>query len=227
MCGRYSFSTVPAQDSVVLPDGQTYESLIPSYNLAPTQNCWVQIANQEGKYHLFRWGLIPHWAKDPEIGSKLINARCETLEEKPSFRESFRSRRCLVPADSFYEWKKLNKNSKQPYRIKLIKEPYFFFAGIFDSWLSPDQKVVKSFSILTTEPNEVVKDIHNRMPVIIDKSQKDLWLNPKSDPTSLKALFEPFPASKMHAYPVGNAVGNVGNNHPDLHKPTDVQGSLF
>ena len=150
----------------------------------------------------FRWGLIPFWAKDPSIGSKLINARAETILEKPSFKQSFKRRRCLVPADSFYEWKASETGKKKtPFRIFLKNQPIFSMAGLWDLWKSPAGEIVHSFTIITTTPNEMMIEIHDRMPVILAKEMEKFWLE-ASNENDLLELFKPFSANEMDNYPV-------------------------
>ena len=167
MCGRYSFAQNPDPAVIVQPEGveMVWE---PRYNLAPTQYAPVIPQGDPKRIHLMRWGLVPYWAKDSSIGFKMINARSETITEKPAFRDPVKRSRCLVLADGFYEWKK-TANGKQPYRIVLETEKPFYMAGISDQWLSPEGKKIQTFSIITTGPNELMKDIHNRMPVIFNQ----------------------------------------------------------
>ena len=157
---------------------------------------------------MLRWGLIPSWAKDPGIGMKLINARAETLDEKPSFRKSFRQRRCLVLADGFYEWRK-EKRAKQPYYIQMKDKRPFAFAGLWEYWINSDGGVVESCALITTEPNELMAPIHNRMPAIVDPDRYGEWLDPRQQVAKLNALLGPYPAKQMIAYPVDQLVNNA------------------
>jgi putative SOS response-associated peptidase YedK len=165
--------------------------------------------------------LVPYWAKDVKIGYSLINGRSETAAEKPAFREAFKSRRCLIPADGFYEWKKLDPKTKQPYAIVMKDRSLFGFAGLWERWKDKASgEVVRSFTIITTTPNEVCAPIHDRMPVIVDPANYGKWLGEESvDPVRLLSLLKPFPAEQMEAYPVGTAVGNVRNDEPGLLTP--------
>ena len=176
MCGRYSL-TVSAEKLVnqfkaILPD----EGFLPKYNAAPSQKLPIITDSEPGKIQLYRWGLIPHWAKDISIGNKLINARAETINEKPSFRNAFRKQRCLVLADGYYEWQKTD-TGKIPYRIILKNEEPFAIAGIWESWHDEADNEIRSFSIITTEANPSLTDIHNRMPVILNPDDTGKWLD--------------------------------------------------
>jgi putative SOS response-associated peptidase YedK len=176
MCGRYSFAPdlkiVNEHYDISVNDGD----LTPNYNCAPSQLLPVITNDKSIGFNFFRWGLIPFWAKDISIGNKFINARSETILEKPSFRNAFRQRRCLVPADAFYEWKQEVKE-KIPYRIFLKNQNIFSMAGIWEKCKLPNGETIFSFAIITTQPNTLMTKIHNRMPVILDKKGEDLWIN--------------------------------------------------
>lgn len=203
MCGRYSFAI---EDALILERfGIRVRTAIykASYNCAPTQNLAVIANDAPHTLKFFRWGLIPYWAKDQSIGSKLINARAETLTEKPSFKAAFRNRRCLVPATGFYEWVKPGidrqfsaSTKKTPVNFGLKTGAPFCFAGLWDRWVSGDGEIIHSFTIITTSPNELVEPIHNRMPVILSQEAEIRWLSPHPDP-SLAELLKPFPAELM------------------------------
>jgi putative SOS response-associated peptidase YedK len=169
----------------------------------------------------FNWGLIPSWAKDPEIGNRMINARAETLAQKPSFRSAFQRRRCLVLADGFYEWQKSpSSKSKIPMCIKLRDSSPFAFAGLWEIWHSPDGSEIRSCTIITTEPNELMKPIHNRMPVILSPQVYQDWLNPgNGKPDRLSSYLVPYPSDQMIAYPVSNTVNNPKNDTPECIRP--------
>jgi putative SOS response-associated peptidase YedK len=180
-----------------------------------------------------RWGLIPYWAKDKSFGAKAINAVSETAAEKPAFKESMKKRRCLIPADGFYEWKKLG-SKKQPYNIGMADDGLFAFAGLWDRWKSPEGKEILSCTILTTDANPLLKEIHDRMPVIIEKDDYDVWLDPgMTDPDKLTDLLKPFDARLMRVYPVSSTVSNVKNDGPECAEEVKVcedsqtQGKLF
>ena len=224
MCGRYSYSK-PNDIIERFGLGQLEFEFGPRYNIAPSQQVPVVI-HQNGckRLLMFRWGLIPYWAKEESIGNKLINARAETLEEKPSFRRSFKQRRCLVLADGFYEWRKEGRVRK-PYRITLQDGSSFAFAGLWDSWLSPTGQTINSCAIITTTPNKLMEPIHNRMPVILPQDMESVWLG--GDVTSsreVKGLLTPFPAERMVAYEVSTLVNSPRNEGPECVVPVN---SLF
>jgi putative SOS response-associated peptidase YedK len=210
MCGRYVIKSPAAKLKVrfQLDEMPLFE---PRYNIAPTQQVPIVRLGDSSKSKLItaRWGLIPSWAKDAKIGNKLINARGETVAEKPSFRSAFRKRRCLVPADGFYEWKKLD-GGKQPHFIHLRDEEPFAFAGLWEHWTNPnDGEVIESCTIVTTEANSLMRTLHDRMPVILPAQDYERWLDPATqDVEALKALLRPYPSEDMTAYPVSTYVNN-------------------
>jgi len=224
MCGRYSFAPdlkiVNEHYDISVNDGD----LTPNYNCAPSQLLPVITNDKSIGFNFFRWGLIPFWAKDISIGNKLINARSETILEKPSFRNAFRQRRCLVPADAFYEWKQEVKE-KNPYRIFLKNQNIFSMAGIWEKCKLPNGETIFSFAIITTQPNTLMTKIHNRMPVILDKKGEDLWIN-NTDEKELTNLLKPFPAEQMTAYRISNLVNSPRNNSPKIIEPI-ADNSLF
>jgi putative SOS response-associated peptidase YedK len=226
MCGRYTYTQLPAKAAIAAPAAPEDIPLQPRYNMAPTQGGLVRPSEDAAHYHVMRWGLIPHWAKDAKIGYKMINARLETVLEKPAFRQPVRQRRVAVWADGFYEWKQTSQG-KQPYRITRQDEQPFHFAGLADRWRDPDGRWIDSFTILTTEPNALMAEIHNRMPVMLAPEQIDPWLDPDAEVEALLAQLGPYPADLLRAYPVGTAVGNVRNESPALIEPQDIQGRLF
>ena len=174
-----------------------------------------------------RWGLIPGWAKDPAIGNRMINARAETVAEKPAYRAAFRRRRCLVPADGFYEWQRIGRR-KQPYFIHMRDDGPFALAGLWESWEGPDNSLIESFTVVTTEPNRVVEPIHNRMPVILDQSDYDLWLDSATEDAQVLApLLVPYPAESMESYPVSSQVNNPAHEDPSCVEAIDQAASLF
>ena len=190
----------------------------PRYNVAPGQDVAAihQDPVQPNRHiSLLRWGLIPFWAKDANTGYKLINARSEGAAEKPAYGEALRSRRCLIAADGFYEWKKIGKE-KQPYCFTLAEESIFAFAGIWDRWRSPEGKTIESCSILTTSANELVQDVHSRMPVIIAPEEYDLWLDPGfKDVAGIAELLVPFASAAMKRFPVSTRVNSVKFDDPE------------
>jgi putative SOS response-associated peptidase YedK len=213
MCGRYSFAV---EDALILERfGVRVRTAIyiSRYNCSPSQKLAIIANDAPDTLQFFRWGLVPSWAKEPSIGNKLINARAETLLEKPSFKKSFLNRRCLVPATGFFEWKK--DAAKTPMHIRLKDKEAFCFAGLWDKWVSLDGETVHSFSIITTSPNPLVEQIHNRMPVILHRDDEQRWIEPKSD-LSLVELLKPYPAERMEAWPVSRLVNSPKNDLPAL-----------
>jgi putative SOS response-associated peptidase YedK len=222
MCGRFSLVADPDDLHEAFPWlNIPLTAAVPRYNIAPTQP--VAVIPNDGKNQLdyFIWGLIPSWAKDPTIGNRMINARAETLSEKPSFRTAFRRRRCLIPADGFFEWKALpGKKAKAPMYVCMKSGDPFAFAGLWESWNSPDGSTIQSCAIITTEPNSLMKEIHNRMPVILPASVYDQWLEPgEVDARRLEALLLPYPAEEMTAYAVSTLVNSPANDLPACIEP--------
>lgn len=220
MCGRFSlysdFRTIVDRfnvDEVTFSEAE-YEA---RYNVAPSQQVVAVINDGEkNRLGLLRWGLIPPWAKDAKIGYKMINARAETAAEKPSYRNAFKKKRCLVVADSFYEWQRTD-DGKQPMLIRMKDGEPFAFAGLWESWKSPEGEMIYSCSILTTEPNELMQSIHDRMPVVLSKEDEQRWVDPDvQDDEVLKAMLKPYDASQMEAYPVSTEVNSPKNNGPEL-----------
>ncbi|MFA5961531.1 MAG: SOS response-associated peptidase [Parcubacteria group bacterium] len=211
MCGRFSIST-PWKDleerfALTIPEG-IYN---PRYNAAPSQKMLVVSQEKPHEAELFQWGLIPHWAKDTKIGQKLINARAETITEKPSFKESFKLRRCFVLADGFYEWDK-KSNSHIPYLIMLKEGEPFAFAGIYDYWRDPSDRMIRSFSIITTEANSLVSRIHDRMPVILTRQEERAWLNPELKLDDAKQMLIPYPVEDMQMYQISTLINSPRND---------------
>jgi putative SOS response-associated peptidase YedK len=218
MCGRYRLTAKERYlaEHFGVDDEIEWE---PRYNIAPTQPVVVirQDRDQPKRtFSLMRWGLIPYWSKDVSIGNKTINAMAETVAEKPAFREAIRKRRCLVPADGFFEWKKLSSKRKQPYNIGMLDDSLFAFAGIWDRWRSGSGEVIESCSILTTDANSLTRDIHDRMPAILEPEDYDLWLDPGiTDPEQLQHLLHPFDPRRMKKYPLSPKVSNVNIDGPE------------
>jgi putative SOS response-associated peptidase YedK len=189
-----------------------------SYNIAPSQQI-LAIVNDGSKNRLghLRWGLIPPWSKNENIGYKMINARAETLAEKPSFKKPLQSKRCIIPADSFYEWKRIDSKTKLPMRIKLTSTQLFSFAGLWEKWHNPNGGTVYSCTIITTEANDFMEPIHDRMPVILTPERETEWLDPKNnDVNRLQQLLVPYSANDMEAYQVSNDVNSPQNNSRKL-----------
>jgi putative SOS response-associated peptidase YedK len=192
----------------------------PRFNIAPTQNVLAVVSDPSPRFELLRWGLIPSWAKDPKIANSLINARAETLAEKPSFRVPLRRQRCLVLADGFFEWKTLpGQKHKQPVYIRLKSREPFAFAGLWDKWTAPDGQAVKTCSIITTEPNDLMRPIHNRMPVILAPPFLPTWIAPgELPPATVRSCLQPYDAGQMEAFPVSPMV-----NNPRVDRPECIQ----
>lgn len=222
MCGRFTLATTAKKLAESFSDFKPPEELPPRYNVAPSQPIAVVANNSQNKIEFFQWGLIPSWAKDPTIGNRMINARAETLAEKPSFKKAFQRRRCLVLADGFYEWRKNPNKTKTPMYIQLESQDPFAFAGLWESWHSPEGDTVLSCTIITTEPNELMTTIHNRMPVILPTEAYAQWLDPAEQKAEqLQGLLKPYPAELMMAYPVSTLVNNPHNDSPELIVPAE------
>ena len=219
MCGRYTLSTpVVALAEAFGFDGSGVE-LSPSYNVAPGGEIATVLPDGgERRLEMLRWGLVPPWADDPEIGSRMINARSETAPEKPSFRRAFRERRCLIPADGFYEWRR-EKDGKQPFFVRMKDGSPFAFAGLWESWEGDGMGPIRSCTILTTAPNRVVGEVHNRMPVIVPPDAYDAWLDPEAERQELVSLLASYPDDAMEAYPVSRAVNSPRNDGPGCIEP--------
>ncbi|HEY1014887.1 MAG TPA: SOS response-associated peptidase [Herpetosiphonaceae bacterium] len=215
MCGRYSIFTQPQQLAERFEASLAPELLAPRYNAAPTQLLPVITNHGERRIQLLRWGLVPSWADDPSIGSRMINARAETLEDKPAYRTAFAKRRCLVLADGFYEWQKVG-GGKVPVRFKLASGEPFAFAGLWESWDTPEGEPLLSFTIVTGEPNELVAPVHNRMPVILTAETERTWLEDGAGGEAWKAALRPYPAELMESYAVSKLVNSPGNDSPAL-----------
>ena len=200
------------------------DDLQPSYNVAPTQNVAVVLSNGAKRLVAMRWGLVPYWATDPTIGGRLINARAETLTTKAAFKDAFKRRRCLVVADGFYEWRKQGA-TKTPLFIHLQPQHSFGFAALYDTWNPPLGEKLVSCTIITTEPNDLVRPIHDRMPAILPKDAEDFWLDSAvEDPARLLDLLRPYPADGMAAYAVSTLVNSVKNDSPECIEPAAVMG---
>jgi putative SOS response-associated peptidase YedK len=219
MCGRYTLRT--PDDSLVerFKIDEYPSSILPSYNIAPTQEVAAVVEeDEERKLELLRWGLIPSWAKDPEIGSRMINARGETVSETPSFRKAFKARRCLILADGFYEWQKID-NGKQPYHVRMKDASPFAFAGLWEIW-NGDEDGIRTCAIITTEPNDLMSEIHHRMPVILHPDDYEMWLDPSFEEKGpLSALLKPYPDYAMETYPVSRRVNRPTNDEPGCVEP--------
>ncbi len=221
MCGRFTLTVDPADLQAAYPEYTFPTQGRPRFNIAPTQP--VLAVPNDGKHSAdyFTWGLIPVWAKDPSMGSRLINARAETLAEKPSFRGGYKYKRCLIFSDGFYEWKTLpDQKAKVPHFIRLKSGQPFAFAGLWDEWHAPDGSLIKSCTIITTEPNELMSSLHNRMPVILPRAAQAQWLETAPQkPEALQHLLAAYPTDEMTAYPVSTLVNSPANDRAELVVP--------
>ncbi|MCL6642414.1 MAG: SOS response-associated peptidase [Candidatus Bipolaricaulota bacterium] len=220
MCGRFSLTLsaeqIAARFGVSVPEN--YRS---RYNIAPTQEILALVADSQGRHcETFRWGLIPHWAKDPKIGNKLINARAETLFAKPSFRDAVKGRRCLIVADGFYEWRQTSQGRRVPVYVRLKSKEPFGFAGLWDVWSSPEGQTLKTCTIVTTEPNELIKPIHDRMPVIVPRELEELWLDPSfKSRHELEGVLHPYRVEELELFAVSSLVNSPANDGPECVEP--------
>ncbi|RME83237.1 MAG: SOS response-associated peptidase [Caldilineae bacterium] len=220
MCGRFTLAS-PPEVLAQMFELDEVPAFRPRYNIAPTQPvAAVRLSPQgrEREFTFLTWGLIPSWAKDIRMGARMINARAETVAEKPAYRAAFRYRRCLIPADGFYEWQK-RAGGKQPYFIGMKDGRPFAMAGLWEHWEGDDGSVIESCTILTTTPNELVAPLHNRMPVILPGEVFDAWLRPNTPASDLKRLLRPYPAEAMRAYAVSTLVNSPANDTPACIAP--------
>jgi putative SOS response-associated peptidase YedK len=240
MCGRFTLRSIDRlKEKLKTLNWQEVSRLpllSPRYNIAPSQDLLtITHSENEPAFEVMIWGLIPSWSREP---AGLINARAENLEEKPSFSESFTRRRCLIPADGFYEWQRKGK-TRQPYYFQMKDEAPFAFAGLWDRWRDPNDEfssaaqsaTITSCSIITTTPNELLATIHDRMPVILAPDDYDRWLREDARPAELQELLAPFPAGEMKSFPVSPQVNHPAAEGPQLVEPVEVkeieQGMLF
>jgi putative SOS response-associated peptidase YedK len=217
MCGRFALTADPQTIQQAFDLDTVPANLQPRYNIAPSQPIGVIPNNNPKALEFFRWGLVPSWSKDLSIGNKMINARAETAHEKPSFRDAFKKRRCIIPASGFYEWA---QSDKTPMYVHLKDDEVFGFAGLWESWKSPEGEKVLTCTILTTEPNELLSNFHHRMAVILRREDYAAWLSP--DPMTvdeLMPLLQPYPSDEMAAYEVSKLVNSPSNDHPDCVVP--------
>ena len=224
MCGRFSFVTDKAALKKALPKVKIEADLRTSFNIAPTQPAYVVLNSEPDRLQTLYWGLVPSWAKEGKPNGALINARMETLLEKPSFRESFQFQRCIVPADSFYEWKKGAKGQKLPFRIQITEGGMLYFAGIHSVW----KNMLKTFAIITTEPNAEMSHIHTRMPVVLKtEAERTVWLSNDTSIEVLLSLCQTPPDGLLKMYRVSEKVNSVKYDEPDLHKEVPEELTLF
>jgi len=228
MCGRYRLTAKERylRDHFGL-EGDV--SWAPRWNIAPTQQ--VPVIRQDRKepkrtFALLRWGLIPYWAKEPSIGFKTINAMSESAAEKPAFREAMKRRRCLIPADGFYEWEKLGTKVKQPYNFGMTDDSLFAFAGLWERWRDPAGEFIETCTILTTKPNSLVADVHDRMPAILKPEDYDLWLDPGMTEVALVAdSLELFNPRLMKKYPVSTRVNRAENDDQQCAQEISIEST--
>ncbi len=217
MCGRYVLAQIDALAERFGVEADL-PSLAPRYNVAPTQMMPAVVKHSPNRLVLMRWGLIPSWAKEGRPEQSLINARAETLAQKPTFRRLLSSQRCLIPANGFYEWQQ-SAGGKIPHYISLKGEQLFAFAGLYDHWTDPQGTEVLSYTIVTTAPNALMASIHNRMPAILQRDDEEIWLNPdETEAERLLPLLRPYPPEMMEAVPVSRAVNNTRNEGPALRQ---------
>jgi putative SOS response-associated peptidase YedK len=225
MCGRYRLSRRKEIIEEYFGSAPWDDDWSPRYNIAPTQP--VPVIRQHPKepvrqLSLMKWGLIPHWARDPSIAARTINAKSETAATKPAFRDPFKFRRCLIPADGFYEWKKTG-TTKQPFCFEVNDGELFAFAGLWDGWKDAGSGRIKTCSILTTTPNAVTSTVHDRMPVILDRDGYELWLDPgMTDVQVVSELLKPYDARLMKSYPVSTRINHVVNDDAECSRRVEI-----
>ena len=223
MCGRFTNWANPEQIGGEFKVGKKNPDLYRArYNIAPTQMIEVVFAPEnERLLSELKWGLVPSWAKDPDIGNRMINARAETLTEKPSFRDAFKKRRCIIPASGFYEWRKKGSGAKQPFYFYLREKEVFGFAGLWEEWVDKRTgDVLETCTIITTAANDVLKPVHDRMPVILKAADYDQWLDSKENNTErLQKLLAPYPADEMSSHAVGTGVNIPESDSAELIEP--------
>ena len=224
MCGRFTLRT-PAATLAEFFQLARIPTWMPRYNIAPSQPVATVVQtpqHSERTFQLYRWGLIPSWAKDPRMGDRMINAQAETAAIKPAFRTAFRKRRCLVLADGFYEWQKVGRR-KQPFYVRMQDDSPFAFAGLWERWEDATGEAVASCTLLTTVPNDLIGTFHHRMPVILDPNDYALWLDPGiQEADQLQPLLHSYSSEAMMAYPVSTTVNNPSNDIPECIKPLEL-----
>lgn len=220
MCGRFvQYTLFPLLEKEFSLKFGAEIALRPSWNIAPTQEVPIVVNEEGNRLVTCRWGLVPPWSKDAAIGNRMINARAETLAEKPSFKGPFKKHRCLVVADGFYEWKK-TEGGKVPVYVTMTDGRPFGFAGLYSDWHPPGGEIIRTCTIVTTEPNELLKPIHNRMPVIVRPEDRETWLDPEEqDPAMLTSLLGPYASDKLDAWEVSRAANSPSNDSPQLILP--------
>ncbi|MBO0857151.1 MAG: SOS response-associated peptidase [Chloracidobacterium sp.] len=226
MCGRYTLHHTPREVKERFGVETIEELLAPRYNIAPTQTIPVirrpRSSDDMREMAGCKWGLIPFWAKDPKIGAKMINAKAETIAEKPSFKHAFSKRRCLIPADGFYEWLKRGKEPSQPIYVRRRDGGLFAFAGLWEVWKSPEGGTLETCTIITTEPNEIISKIHNRMALILKSDDESTWIDPNSKSDDLLRLLRPYEADDLEAFNVSRAVNSPAHDSPACIAPANA-----
>jgi putative SOS response-associated peptidase YedK len=232
MCGRFLNKLPAAEIARIFRTSNPLPNWPPRYNIAPTQDILTVRFNPETKERsldALRWGLVPHWAKELSFGNRGINARAETVSTTPAFRDAFKSRRCIIPASGFYEWRRDGK-TKTPYAIVPADEPLFAFAGLWENWRDKSQEGaewIRTAAIITGEPNELLAPIHNRMPVILPREAWAKWIGEEAArKEELQALLRPFPAEQMRAYPISTRVNTPKNDDAELLEPVMAEGGV-
>ncbi|MEP3480274.1 MAG: SOS response-associated peptidase [Fuerstiella sp.] len=233
MCGRFTITTAPERWVDLLQVSDWPAEFTSRFNIAPTQNI-VCVTEAEGRRaaQMMKWGLIPSWAKDVKMGARMINARSETAAEKPSFRTALKKRRCLIPADGFFEWEKIDSKTKQPWLIHYRQHTPFAFAALWESWVPPTPGIataapIFSCSILTTQSNSEMAEIHDRMPVVIQPQQYSAWLSSAASPGQVQQLMNPVADGSWNRFQVNRLVGNVKNDVPECIQPLEQSDRLF
>ncbi|MCB2193150.1 MAG: SOS response-associated peptidase [Deltaproteobacteria bacterium] len=227
MCGRFTQSKSLGEYQQRFGFSAGPPGYAPRFNLAPGQEALAVLAGEEGRRaEMLRWGLVPSWAKEERMGYKMINARAETVADKPAYRGPFRRTRCLIPADGFFEWAAA-QGGKQPYFLARKDREPFALAGLWDQWSGPGGQKLRSFTILTTQANQVVKPIHERMPVMLRPVDEAAWLETETTPENLAKLLKPYAAQDMEAYTVSQRVNSPVNEGPEIIEPVAVTGTLF
>ncbi len=217
MCGRFSLTKEEIELEKRFNAKFYSNELVKRYNVAPSQLALVLTDEKPNDFQFFKWGLIPSWANEASIGYKMINARAETISEKPAFKNLLKKRRCLIISDGFYEWKQLTAKQKQPYRIGLKNDELFAFAGLWDSWTDKQTgEIIYTVTIITVHANTLVHPIHDRMPVILNRENENQWLNKSNDEKTLISFLQPYPENDMKAYPVSQLVNSPKNDNPEL-----------
>ena len=219
MCGRYSLIADPGDLARRFEFDGDWLKFEPAYNVAPTQEVLTVVGGESRRGGFMRWGLIPHWAKNASIGNRMINARAETVAEKPAFRDALRRRRCLVLADGFYEWQR-SGGPKRPMRIVMRSGEPFAFAGLWSVWRDPDGNRIPSCAIITTAANDLLRPIHDRMPVILPRDMEEFWMDSNvDDPGALGNILTPYADEAMEAYKVSTLVNSAANDGPEVIAP--------